>query len=95
MSQASMQGAIPITVTADAVVSAVPCRLIGAVLHHTATTTLVLYDNASAASGTAAINMRCAANDQAEVFFGDEGINCANGVYADWTAGVATVYIKK
>lgn len=89
------QGATAVEVTADAVVYALPCRLVGVTLNHTATTTAILYDNATTASGTKSAQIRCAANDQAELWFGDEGVEMANGIYADWTAGVMTVYYKK
>lgn len=96
MSHFAGQGAKSVEVTADAaVVASGPGRLVGVTLNHTATTTIVLYDSASAATGTKLAQIRCNANDQAAVWFGDEGIEFANGIYADWTAGVANVYYKK
>lgn len=95
MSSRSTQGAIAVEVTADAIVYAGACRLVGVTLNHTATTTAILYDNATAASGNKVAQIRCAANDQAELWFGDEGVDCLAGIFADWTAGVMTVYYKK
>lgn len=86
----------PYTITADGLAGvAGKGRLIGAVLTHTATTTAILYDNASAASGTKLLTMACAANDNGVVWFGDEGVSFINGCYCDWTAGVLTVYVAQ
>jgi hypothetical protein len=64
-------------------------------LDHTAATSAILYDNASAASGTILAKPRITADSVTFWSFGDEGIDATNGVYADWTAGTLTVWIKK
>jgi len=84
----------PYTVGADGTVVTGKGRLMGVLMTHTATTTCVLYDNTSA-SGTKLGTFGVAANDSSYVDFGEEGVSFINGVYADWTAGVVTLYIAQ
>ena len=98
MSNFAGNGAKAYTVGADGQVVTGKGRLVGVLLGHTATTTLVLYDNTSAAADGTHPKLGtfgCAANDQGFVHFGDEGVEFNTGVFADWTAGVATLYIKQ
>jgi len=80
--------------SADAAIVAGPCRLMGIKLNPAAAdSTLVVYDNASAASGTAVAKASLKANAKGEVeWFGPQGIECRNGIYADVT-GASAEYI--
>lgn len=54
--------------------------------------TVVLYDNASAASGTVLAKIIVDATSTFESFTALEGIECANGIYADVT-GTGAEYV--
>jgi len=81
--------------TADGVVSASRCKLMS--IHVTVTSssgtaalsTLKLYDNASAASGTevSRINLLASNTSPQNIEFDMHGVLCANGLYADVTVG--------
>jgi len=98
MSHVAGSGSIPITTAVDAIVSATPCRVTGVSVANSnaAAQTTILYDNASAASGTKLVTVVTPPADTSSVFFGDEGIGAVAGVYADaGTTTVVTVQIKR
>lgn len=80
--------------TASAVISAGPCLLTGAMVITDSSNdaTLVLYDNASAASGTVLGEFKVAAAD----FYGGRGwqnpVQCFNGIYAS-ISGTGASYV--
>jgi len=57
-------------------------------------TDLVIYDNASAASGTVALTLPCDVAGQHNVYIPGEGILCENGIYLDinGASGVTIFY---
>lgn len=85
----------PYTITGDGSVVTGKGRLMGASLTHTAATTAILYDHASAASGTKLLTLGCAANDNGSPFLPIEGVEFLLGVYADYNAGTLTLYIAQ
>ncbi len=85
-------------ITADAVVSAVPAIITAITLRSgTTASSLVLYDNASAASGnivwSVSLIATTAAGDQTHSISFPDGIVCTNGIYADWTGTGAIGYV--
>lgn len=72
--------ATPINVTATGVVSALPATFRGCSLGSVAGSTVTLYDNASAASGTVLASFTIAANGF-QTFDIADGVRCANGIY--------------
>jgi len=87
------------SITGDGVVSSGPCLLTGiTLLAGTAASSLILYDNASAASGTVVWKMAIAASTNA----GDAStsitfpspVNCQNGIYVDWTGTAAIGFVS-
>jgi len=96
MSNIAGSGAQAYTVGADGQVVTGKGRLIGLTLSNGVSVggVSILYDNTSAA-GTKLATIQSAANDIAVIMFGDEGVEFDNGVYADWTSGVLTVYVKQ
>jgi hypothetical protein len=74
-------------VTADEATKAVGCRYFGLTFRETAGSTgsVVVYDNASAASGTILDSVGLAANAHANTWYGPQGITAVNGIYVDIT----------
>ena len=60
----------------------------------TAGADVILYDNASGASGTAVLTLPCDVAGQYNVYIPGEGILCENGVYLDinGASGVTVFY---
>lgn len=86
-------------ITADAVVSAVPAILTGITLRSGSTaSSLVLYNNASAASGdivwAVSLIATTAAGDQTHSITFPDGIVCTLGIYCDWTGTGAIGYVS-
>lgn len=82
------------SITADAVVSATPCLITGITLRSgTGASSLVLYDNATAASGTivwsVSLIATTAAGDQTHSITFPYPLACTNGCYVDWTGTAA------
>jgi len=81
--------------TTDGVISASRCKLMSIHVSVTsnsgtaALSTLQLYDNASAGSGTeiSRINLLASNTSPQNIEFDMHGVLCANGLYADVTAG--------
>lgn len=65
----------------------VPCTLRGFHISSTAGADVVLYDNASAASGLVLAQFTLAAKGDKPVDIAD-GVHCANGIYLSSTAAV-------
>lgn len=83
--------------TSDAAILVGPGRLTGLILEGDGTNaaTVVLYDNASTASGTILYKMMLKASSNDLVYpavIPDGGIDCLNGIYADVT-GTGAAYI--
>ena len=81
--------------TADAALVAYMVRIKGVFYAvTTAGADVILYDNASAASGTAALTLPCDVAGQYNVYIPGEGILCENGVYLDinGASGVTVLY---
>lgn len=83
--------------TADAAILARPGRLMGLVLEGDGTNAcnVILYDNASAASGTVLYKLALKASSGDLInpaIIPSEGIACLNGIYADVT-GTGAAYI--
>lgn len=77
--------------TADGVVSAAPIGFAGYIVEASGTGVISVYDNASAASGSAwPLAKAVAAND---VVTFDTPISLVNGLYFDLVSGTATVWI--
>ena len=83
---------------ADAVIRAGGGKLGGCAVISDGTNavTLTLYDNASAASGTALAGISIGASPATGaltqgVWFGDRGVTCINGIYADITQATGTI----
>jgi hypothetical protein len=79
--------ATPYNVTATGAVYAGACTYRGFSIGSTAGATVVLYDNASAASGTVLASFTLAANGFQDVDVAD-GVRCANGIYLSASAAV-------
>ncbi len=84
------------TITGDTQISTQECFLMGVELAHTGNTSLIVYDQESG-SKTAAQKVSTlqvtAYKRHSESKFPYPGIKC-RGLYADWTAGVGTVYFR-
>lgn len=79
--------------TADAAVCNAPAKIHGVILNPgSAASTLVLYDNASAASGNAVVKLVAAANTSSVTLTLDCPIGCSNGIYAD-VEGTSASYV--
>ncbi len=80
--------------TADAALRARPCVLGGAILVGDGTNacTLILYDNASAASGVVLTTLRALGNASVVWNAPAPGIPCTNGIYAD-VGGTGATYV--
>lgn len=81
--------------TADAAIAARPCLLKSAILEGDGTNacTVILYDNASAASGTVLAKLLLQASGPMYVDFNsNDGILASNGIYADVT-GTGAAYV--
>lgn len=72
--------ATPVNMTATGVVSAVPTTFRGCSLGSVAGSTVTLYDNASAASGTVLAQFTIAANGFQHIDIAD-GVRCVSGIY--------------
>ena len=84
-----------VAVTSDAVVSAKGGRIGSVVLTPAAAvSTLILYDNASAASGTVLLSLQAAANGNSAIFAPTDAIAFSNGVYADIGGSGAAAYVN-
>jgi len=79
----------------DAVISDQPAHAVGVDVHDSGSgnVQLTLYDNASAASGTAIFKSPVLAAD-ASLNFNLDNVRCENGIYAD-IAGTAPEYIVR
>ena len=89
-------------ITEDGVVSAVPSILWGLQLAiGSANSQLILYDNASGATGTVLARIMwdavTEAGDNTQTIVFTQPINCVNGIYADWggTGAIGTVWYNK
>lgn len=82
---AAQSTAVPVTATNPVVAN--PCTLRGFHIASTAGATVVLYDNASAASGTILAQFVLAAGGDRQVDISD-GVRCAAGIYMSATAAV-------
>jgi hypothetical protein len=82
---AAQSTAIPVTATGAVVGN--PCTLRGFHIASTAGATVVLYDNAAAASGTILGQFVLAAGADRQVDISD-GVRCANGIFISTTAAV-------
>ena len=71
----------------DAAVQAGPCTLRGYHISSTAGADVVIYDNASAASGTVLGQFTLAAKGDKAVDIAD-GVRCVNGIYISSTAAI-------
>lgn len=83
------------TITADAQITTQECYLVGVELSHDAAdTSLIIYDEAdsskTAAKKVVTLRTSVEAQDVSRIF-PLPGIKC-DGLYADWTAGVGTIY---
>lgn len=85
MSAIAESGAKAVRVTADGVISALPCRLLGAVA---VGGTVTLYDDASAATAGRQVTHDIGTS---LVWFGTEGVACSRGVYADITSASSVI----
>ena len=84
------------TITADVQISTQGCWLMGVELSHTGNTNLIIYDEPDAiktAVKKVTTTQTTAYNRENSIMFPYPGIKC-NGLYADWTAGVGTVYYR-
>ena len=73
--------ATPVNITGTTqAISALPCTLRGFSIGSTAGSTVTLYDNALAASGTVLASFTLAAAGFQHADFGD-GVRCVNGIY--------------
>lgn len=70
--------------TADGVIVARPCRILSVMLDGVSATAIV-YDNASAASGTQVARLVTPTDGGSKVWSHDEGVECLNGAYLDVT----------
>jgi len=80
---------------ADAAIAARNCRLLGVqvLTDGINAATLILYDNASAASGTALAKIAVpGANLYIDMVLPESGVEARNGIYAD-VSGVGATYI--
>ncbi|HYQ63559.1 hypothetical protein [Actinophytocola sp.] len=76
-------------VTGDGAVSAVPCAFRGLSIRDASAgaNTVVLYDNASAASGTVIATAQLASGEDVQISVPD-GVRCTAGLYLDTTGAV-------
>jgi len=84
------------SIIADTQVSTQECWLMGVELAHTANTTLLVYDQESASKTAAQLvstTSVTAYKRHSKIMFPYPGIKC-RGLYADWDAGVGTVYYR-
>ncbi len=81
--------------TADTAIYARNCALYSVLLiaDGTNAASLVLYDNATAASGTKLLEMSIAATGTYQQFEISQGIQALNGIYADVTGTGAAFYV--
>lgn len=82
--------------TSDAAICGRPCVVKSLILEGDGTNaaSVILYDNATAASGTVLAKLLLSASSDSCIVFdgGPEGIECSNGIYAD-VAGTGAAYI--
>lgn len=80
-------------ITADGIVSAAPGMLVSVLLAGgSGASSVVLYDNASAASGTILATVKAIATDSRE-WSPAQPIVCSKGIYADISGTGAAAYI--
>ena len=82
------------SVTGDAQVVAGECYFVGAELAHSTDTEMILYnENSSSKTAAKKISTLRVVDEMeyANVMLPMPGLKC-DGIYADWTAGVGTVY---
>ena len=84
------------TILSDTQISTQECYLMGVELAHTSNTSLLVYDQESASKTAAQLvstTSVTAYKRHSKIMFPYPGIKC-RGLYADWTAGVGTVYYR-
>lgn len=84
------------TITANTQVSTQECYLMGVELSHTSNTDLKIYDikdTTAVAANLVSTPRVTTYNRQSSIMFPYPGIKCS-GLWADWTAGVGTVYFR-
>lgn len=83
------------TITADTQVSSLPCYLVGAELQSTTNAQMYIYDEADSTKTAAELVLTVKARSTNYLYdnciFPEPGIKC-KGLYADWEAGVGTIY---
>jgi hypothetical protein len=80
--------------TTDGIIVASPCILRGVTVHSTtAEGGVLLYDNASAASGTVVADIFAAVDEDTVVAL-PLNVRCMNGLYADLTTANIVVYYE-
>ncbi len=82
------------TITEDTQVATTECYIDGIELSHTGNTSLPVYDVTDATSDANLListTQVTAYNRQNFIVFPKGGIKCS-GIWADWTAGVGTIY---
>ncbi len=80
-----------VPVTADKVVASRRGTYYGLTFRETSGTTaatIIVYDNASAASGTVLDNIQLVAGESRAEWYGPQGISSENGIYVDVTGDV-------
>ncbi len=82
------------SVTADAQVVAGDCYFVGAELSHTTDTNMILYNENGSSKTAAKMMATLKVTDEVQhdsMSIPIPGVKC-EGIYADWTAGIGTVY---
>lgn len=100
MSYPGSNASIPLTFTANGIALAVQGRLCALLVAPTGAVTPVVtvFDNASAASGTALATVKTLSAAPIFLSWGDEGVYAANGVYVSadvFTTLTVTAYVKR
>lgn len=99
MSVISEGGSTPKTFTTNGIAKASAGRLVALTIAPTGavTPTVTVYDNASAASGTALVTVKTLSATPLHLFFGDAGIEAALGIYVSsdsFTTLTVTAQVK-
>ncbi len=76
--------------TDDDILSAVNCRIMAIIVHHTATATLSIDD--AATYSAADFSVRCLANDSGILYLGPNGIRISTGLSTSLSAGVGFIF---
>jgi len=82
------------TVTADTLVTGLPCYLVGAEMSHTSNTQMEIYDEPAGAATSGKLVLTVKARDTNYHYDNcifPKAIKCS-GLWADYDAGVGTVY---